>query len=255
MTLVRRVIRAAADVLPNRMRSWIGRMVRGEAYTPPAGRVRFGDLRRLQPISRRWGKDRGGLPIDRYYVERFLETQANDIRGRVLEVGDDRYTRAFGGSRVHRSDVLHVDPTATNATIVDDLTEGSKIPSEAFDCVILTQVVHFVTDPPAALRTAERVLKPGGVLLLTTPGISQISRWDMERWGDRWRFTTLSVRSLSESVFPPSCVSVEAHGNVLTTVAFLHGLAAQELAASELEAHDPDFEMLITLRAVKPDGV
>src|ERR1044071_606160 len=82
-------------------RSW-GRITRW----PPVGSVGFGALRRLTPISREFGLDRG-QPIDRYYVEDFLERNAADIRGRVLEVGDDRYTRKFGGGRVSRSDVLH----------------------------------------------------------------------------------------------------------------------------------------------------
>ena len=50
--------------------------------------VRFGSFRRLTPISRLWGSDRG-LPIDRYYLERFLERHAGDVRGHVLEFYDD----------------------------------------------------------------------------------------------------------------------------------------------------------------------
>ena len=67
----------------------------------------FSDLRHVDPVSRVFGLDRG-LPVDRWYIERFLEHHADDIRGVVLEFGDDRYTRRFG--RPTQSDVLNVDP-------------------------------------------------------------------------------------------------------------------------------------------------
>lgn len=241
-------------VLPLRLRAVIVRLARGGRYSPPAGLVRFGDLRRVRPIGVRWGKDRGGLPIDRYFIERFLARHVSDIRGRVLEVGDNRYTVQYGGDRVDRSDVLHVNADAPGATIIDDLTRGAAIPTAAFDCVILTQVVHLIANPAVAIRTVHRILKPGGVLLMSLPGISQISRWDMERWGDYWRFTTLSARHLVDSEFRSSSVEVHAEGNVLVAIAFLHGLAAQELETAELDDHDPDFEVMITVRAVKEGG-
>jgi len=220
---------------------------------PRPGHVDFGSLRRVTPIGRRWGKDRGGLPIDRYYIERFLSEHASDIRGRVLEVGDDSYARRFGVG-VERCDVLHAVAGNPKATIVADLARGGdRLPAAAFDCVILTQVLHVIGDPRAAVRTVHHALRPGGVVLATLAGISQVSRWDMERWGDYWRFTTLSARRLFETMFPPDLVGVESHGNVLAAVAFLHGLAAQELRVEELDHHDPDYQVLIAVRAVGPE--
>jgi glycosyltransferase involved in cell wall biosynthesis/SAM-dependent methyltransferase len=227
------------------------RLLRRRGSAPDPGRVDFGSLRRLAPISRRWGKDRG-LPIDRYYIEEFLAANATDIRGRVLEVGDASYTRRFGGDRVTHVDVLHAASGNRNATIVADMARGDALPSAAFDCVILTQVLHVIADPAAAVRTVRRILRPGGVVLATFAGISQISRWDMERWGDSWRFTTKAARSLFTSEFPPELVSVESHGNVLAAIAFLHGLATRDLRREELDHNDPDYQLLITVRAEKP---
>lgn len=217
----------------------------------PVGGVNFGDLRRPAPVSRVFGLDRG-TPVDRYYIEQFLRSHASEIQRRVLEVGDNFYTRKFGGRRVTRSDILHVTGGNPKATIVADLTRSDDIPADAFDCVILTQTLQFIYDVKAAIRTLYRILKPGGVLLSTVPGISQISRYDMDRWGEYWRFTTLSVRRLFTEVFPPENVRVNAHGNVTAAIAFLHGLAAEELFPEELSHNDPDYELLITLRAVKP---
>ncbi len=217
------------------------------------GRVRFGSLRRLEPISREWGFDRG-RPVDRHYIERFLAAHAADIRGRVLEVEGSRYTRMFGGDRVVHSDVLHVAGGHPEATIVADLTRADVIPSETFDCLIVTQTLQFIYDVKAAIGTFHRILKPGGVVLVTIPGISKVSREDMDRWGHFWSFTTCSARRMFEEFFEPEGVSVEAHGNVLSAIAFLHGLADRELDPSELEFHDPDYEVLIGVRARKSGG-
>jgi SAM-dependent methyltransferase len=213
--------------------------------------VDWGSLRRLTPISAVFGLDRGGC-IDRYYIERFLGEHAADVRGRVLEVAEDTYTRRFGGDRASRSDVLQVPPGNRRATIVGDLTDGAGLESDSFDCVILTQTLLVIYDIHAALRTLHRILRPGGTVLATVPGISQISRYDMERWGDYWRFTTLSAQRLFEEVFPAEMVAVESHGNVLVAAAFLYGLAVEDLRPAELETNDPDYQLLITIRAVKP---
>jgi hypothetical protein len=48
---------------------------------------------------------------------------------------------------------------------------------------------------------------------------------------------------------------VEAHGNVLVATAFLQGLATQELRQEELNYSDANYEVLLTVKAVKPGGV
>lgn len=226
----------------------LGGVRQKESY-PSVGKVQLGDLRRVTPISRCWGYDRG-LPIDRYYIENFLLRHSADIQGRVLEIGDNSYTRKFGGNRVVVSDVLHVVEGNPMATIFADLTCADHIPSEIFDCIILTQTLHLIYDARAAIRTLYRILKPGGILLATFPGISQ--NYD-HNWGEcwYWSFTTLSACRLFEEVFPAADISIHAHGNVFAAISFLHGLAAEELQKEELDFNDPGYEVLITARAVK----
>jgi SAM-dependent methyltransferase len=214
--------------------------------------VRFGSLRRLTPISRSFGFDRG-QPIDRHFIENFLTRYATDIRGSVLEIANNTYTRRFGGDRVTKSDVLFVEEGNPRATIVADLSsKDHSIASETFDCIILTQTLQYIYDTRAAIQTLYRILKPGGVVLATFPGTSMISRSDMERWGEYWRFTSLSARRLFEEAFPAKDVSVEVYGNVLAASAFLYGLVTGDLSKKELDHVDPDYEMLITVRAIKP---
>jgi len=226
------------------------RFVHRRKDAPPAGCVRFGDLRRRQPISSVFGWDRG-LPIDRYYIDRFLERYAKDISGHVLEVGDRAYTTSFGGKRVTSSDVLHYKPGNPEATIVGDLCTGQNIPQNTFDCLILTQVFPFVYDFRSAIANAAKALKPGGIILATFAGISQISQSDLERWGDFWRFTSLSARRLFAEHFAGDSLTIETYGNVLAATAFLHGLAREELMTEELDYHDPNFEMIIAVRAAR----
>lgn len=219
---------------------------------PPSGQIDFGGLRRVTPISREFGYDRG-LPIDRYYIESFLNQHTVDIRGRVLEIGDDSYTRRFGGDRVNRSDVLHVNKKNPVATFVGDLATAEHLPPAAFDCFIVTQTLHLIYDVRVALRNIYRILKPGGVVLATVPGISQIS---IDEWADYWcwSFTRLSAARLFGEFFPGRNIDIDAHGNVLAAIAFLHGVAMEELRREELDYRDPCYELLITIRAVKPKG-
>jgi len=150
--------------------------------------------------------------------------------------------------------VLHVTEGNVRANMVADLTQAEQIPSEAYDCIVLTQTLQFIYDVKKAVQTLYRILKPNGVLLVTLSGVNRISRYDMDRWGEYWRFTTLSASRLFEEVFPPSRVTVQGYGNVLAAVAFLHGLAVTELRQEELDYCDPDYDILITVRAVKPEA-
>ena len=241
----------ARRTLPPGVQGWLrGRLARRRAV--PGQPVDLGGLRRVTPVSRLLGRDRGS-PIDRYYIAQFLEANAARIRGHALELDDDGYTRAYGGDRVTRSDVLHVNATNPRATIVADLTSAEhQIPSNRFDTVILTQTLPFIYDIHAVVQTLHRILRPGGTVLATVGGITPISRRDMERWGHFWSFTTLSARRLFEEAFAPADVQVEAFGNVLAATAFLHGLSAEELSPSELDHRDPDYEVVIAIVAVKP---
>ena len=200
-------------------------------------------------MSTKFGLDRG-QPIDRYYIERFLEARESLIRGRVLEVGDATYTTRFGGAAVTASDVLHLTGEAAEATIVADLASGAGIPRQAFDCIVITQTLPFIYDLPAAMANLAAALRPTGAVLLTVPGISQISRFDMERWGDFWRFTDASLTRLLTERFDE--VDVESFGNVGAACALLQGLASEEVGSRVLDVRDPDYQVVLVAVARGP---
>jgi SAM-dependent methyltransferase len=247
-------IRATASaLLPVDLRRWLrSQQQKFRLQWPRAGAVKQKSLWRLTPISRIFGLNRG-LPIDRYYVEHFLSANATDIRGRVLEVGDRFYTKKYGGDRVTTSDVLHIVEGNPQATIVADLTSAENIPPDSFDCIICTQTLQMIYDIRAALVHLYRILKPQGVLLVTSHGISKIGRREgIDPWGEYWRLTAQSARKMFQEHFPSTNFKIKVYGNVLSAIASLHGLAAEELNRSELDYSDPDYEVLIAVRAVKP---
>ena len=224
----------------------------------PLGAVRFGNLKRLSPISRDWGYDRG-TPIARYYIEDFLARHAGDIRGRVLELANSDYTRRFGGARVEQGDVLTVESNNPNATIVGDLAEERTLPLAAFDCIIFTQALHYIYDVRRGLEMLYRALKPGGVLLTTVPAIGPMGDWPghpekPDRWPWYWTFTVAALRRLMEDQFGSDAVTAEARGNILTATAFLYGLALEDIDRSDLNVDDPRYPVTIAARAIKrPD--
>jgi hypothetical protein len=138
-----------------------------------------------------------------------------------------------------------------HATLVGNLETGAGIPEDAYDCVILTQTLPVIFDVHAAVIHAWRTLKENGVLLGSVPGISQISRYDMDRWGHYWLFTDASISRLLGDVFGKSQVSVETHGNVKVASAFLYGLGTHDLSRADFDFRDPDYQVVIAFRAVK----
>jgi SAM-dependent methyltransferase len=216
-----------------------------------ARRLRYPSVDRLlsvRPKSEHWGWDRG-TPVDRYYIERFITEHASDIRGNTLEVKDTMYTSRLGRDIV-RADVLDLDATNPDATIVADLAVGDGIPASAFDCFILTQTLQYIYDVRGAVAQCARLLRPGGVLLVTVPCLSRIVHGEGLDW-DYWRFTGASCKRMFGEAFGDDNVIVQTHGNVLAGVAFLRGVALEEIPRHKLDIHDPYFPLLVTVRAVK----
>ena len=218
-------------------------------YQPTIGQVAVGDFERLLPFSTEFGYDRGG-PIDRYYIENFLQKEAASIRGRALEIGDNSYTMQYGGTAISQSDVLHIDATNPQATFVGDLSDAPQIPDNTFDCLVLTQTLHLIYEFKAALRTCYRILKPGGTLLLTVPGITPIDRGEWkETW--YWTFTDRALHRLFAETFTESKVEISSFGNVRVATAYLYGLGLPEIDRASLDYYDPQFQVINAVKAVK----
>ena len=205
--------------------------------------------RSINPISRVFGADRG-TPIDRFYINSFLHANRALIKGVVMEISESTYSKKFG-SNITAYEVLSNTDSNPHATVIGDLADHRTLPSNKVDCFICTQTLNFIYDYKAAVDGLHQILNNDGVALITVAGISQISRYDMERWGDYWRFTTLSMQKVFEDIFGEGNVTVDYYGNVFSSMSFLNGVAAEELAESELLAKDQDYQMIITIVAKK----
>ena len=207
------------------------------------------NLRNLKPVSKTFASDRG-MPIDRIYIEDFLSKNRDAIRGVTCEIADNRYSKKFG-SNVKEYEVLHCSVDNPNVTITGDLSDISTLPKSRLDCFILTQTLNFIYDFKSAISGVYYMLNEGGIALVTVSGISQISRYDYNRWGDYWRFTDISIKKAFEEVFGDGNVDTEVYGNVLSATAFLQGISVEELTKEEIFYKDEDYQVTICIKAVK----
>lgn len=209
-------------------------------------------LRKVEPHRLNFGVKRGSC-IDRYYIEQFLAAHSAEIRGQVGEIESDQYTRKFGGKQVDKVDVIDINPANNRRTMTLDLTRVDEAPAGTFDCIVCTQTLLFIEDYKSAIASLKKMLREEGVLLLTVPGICQrVADGMIAGLGqDYWRFTGLIAKRIFSAEFGSDNVEVHTYGNVLTAVAFLHGLVQEELTKEELEFHDPNYELLIGVRALK----
>jgi SAM-dependent methyltransferase len=200
----------------------------------------------IGPRSYAWGFDRG-TPVPRYFRERFMEQYRADVQGQCLEFQADDYTTCTGGSAMKRLDILHIDDANRAATIVADLSKSNSMPSNQFDCIICTYVLHIIVELDAVLAELHRILKPGGVLLVAVPLACMYDPSEAEQW----RFTPHGLARLLKQAFGDGQVIVHAYGNSLTSGGELLGLVAEEFTESELAAHDERSAQIVCARAVK----
>lgn len=199
-----------------------------------------------KPLSDYYGFDRG-VPIDRFYIERFLEKNKSHIKGACLEILDDTYTKTFGKERVSKSDILDIDKGNKNATIIADLRHMPEVASNSYDSIIITQVLQFIDDPVSALKEIHRILKPGGHVLATMPVVSRVdcaSGID----GDFWRFTEASAKTLFKHF---EDARIESHGNCRIGMYFLAGASQEDVSRKILDTDDRQFPLIITALAKK----
>jgi SAM-dependent methyltransferase len=205
----------------------------------------WGNLRRTTPLSANFGFDRG-TPVDRFYLHRFLDSCRSRITGRVLEVQVSSYTRTYGHD-VETAHTVDIDPRF-GATYTCDLADARQIPSDTYDCFLLPNTLQHVANLSAVLRTALRVVKPGGTLLASAPLLLPL----IPDGDDYWRLSPAGWRATLAREWEGCDVAVEGHGNSLAASAAMYGIALEELTAKELSVHDPRYPVLVTMACTKP---
>lgn len=203
----------------------------------------------LVPFSRRWGAERG-KPVDRYYIEKFLEKHKDSIHGKVMEISENVYTRKYGGQNVEESVVLHVEGWGKNA-IKGNLETGEGIYDDWIDTLIFTQTLMFIYDTKKTIQNIYRMLKPGGTVLATVAGISQIAPYEAENWGDFYSFHEDVVKRIFGEIFGEENIQVECYGNVKTAISLLYGLCCEDLTEKDFDYRDTAYQVIIGIVAHK----
>ena len=189
-----------------------------------------------------------GTPIDRYYIEKFLKENSQYICGDILEVAENTYTYRFGHD-IRNSYKLHVN--GDDNCIKGNLETGAGIEENMADCFICTQTLQFIYDIHSVVRNIYKLLRPGGVALITAHGISQIAMYSYRNWGEYWRFTEQSMRLLMEEVFRRDKITVHRYGNVKTAMCFLYGLCQEDLKPMDFAEDDEMFQLVLGAACVK----
>ncbi len=197
------------------------------------------------PVSRIFGSDMGKA-VDRKYIEDFLYKNAACIKGTVMEVQNDNYTRRFGGNKVTKSVVSHVKGWGKDCILCNFETGEGVVPN-TYDCIICTQTLQYIFDTGSALRNIYSMLKPGGSALITIPGIKPLCEYDNDNWGEYWSFTVKSVSRLLEGICDSEEVQIEQYGNVKTSTAYLYGVCVEELRDVDFEENDPRYPFIISV--------
>jgi hypothetical protein len=206
----------------------------------------WGNLRRTQPFSDQFGFDRG-TPIDRFYLDRFLEAERGVITGDVLEIQVASYARRFGHG-LRRVDTLDLTPQFSPTYLCDLAEADAVIPSDSYDCFLLPNTLQHLSGLQDALIQALRIVRPGGVILASAANLVRLT----SPTDDFWRVTPAGWRLITAHVWQGCSIDVRAHGNCLAVVAGASGLAVEELSASELSVQDDRFPVLTTIKCVKP---
>ena len=115
-------------------------------------------------------------------TEQILELIATRLpEGRVLDVGTGRGDLAHGLQEMgYEVEALDIDPSLCQHPDLMltqcDLMDGLPCDDASFGMVTATEVIEHMEDPFKVIREVHRVLRPGGILLLTTPNYGNIEK-------------------------------------------------------------------------------
>ena len=119
-------------------------------------------------------------------VDAFVARYSTEIRGAsIVDLGSSNgpYSSLLisHGAKVQLADI---EPSRPEILEIDLKTGRVPLPDSTVDIVVSTQVLEHVPEVDVYLREAHRLLRPGGLLFLTTHGTWQLHRLptDMRRW-------------------------------------------------------------------------
>jgi 2-polyprenyl-3-methyl-5-hydroxy-6-metoxy-1,4-benzoquinol methylase len=135
------------------------------------------------------GVDEGTFLDDRFRPSIGLLERSGTVKGRVLEIGTGAgfflKAAARAGWDAHGLELSAEAAAYAQETLGLDVrqTAAEEMPFEpgSFDAAAMFEVIEHLRDPLAVLRAARRAVRPGGVLVLSTPNLNSVSRWVLGR--------------------------------------------------------------------------
>ena len=127
--------------------------------------------------------------VIRTTVSNFISTLATQFDSEgitVLDVAPEAHAGAQASFTRGRIETIDIDPDSA-ATHIADLCvcNCAQIPSALYDVIVCTEVLEHTKQPWKATKELHRLLKPGGILAVTTPFNFRIHG----PAPDCWRFT------------------------------------------------------------------
>ena len=153
----------------------------------------------VQHILPAWWRDR--IDLEGSSIRRFLETEAPQIRedAQVLDAGagETPYRKLFKHTQYWAVDFAKGE-SAWLYRHLDAICRLETLPfdGDRFDAAICTQVLEHVPEPQIVLNELFRVLKPGGILLLTAP----LGFGEHQQPYDYFRYTRFGLTHLLEKI-------------------------------------------------------
>ena len=116
--------------------------------------------------------------------------------GRVIDLGCGRMAlQPVIHSLNLEYDGLDLKPSSSEVTFKADIQEMSTIPDGSYETALCLQVLEHVPDPQTAAHEIFRILRPGGIAIITVPHLSRIH----DEPNDFQRFTEYGIRVLLEN--------------------------------------------------------
>jgi len=131
-----------------------------------------------------------------YALSQFLNKEINaHVRGKVLDAGcGEMPYKDIIKSKAQVYETLDMEPRAPGVTYVGSLQQMPMVASNDYDAVFCAEVLEHVPDPLKAVGEVSRVLKKGGVFLLSVPHLSRLH----EIPHDYYRYTPYGIRYMLE---------------------------------------------------------